>query len=143
MKRYLSVIVLGVMLAFLVGCAMLQVRETHYKTFELTISGQKIVVNLPKELPSMDKAESAGEDCFNAKVCRQRFCVTEDLGHDHVDFVYMGTDVIALVWIKSQETEFDRRFVAWVYIEGKPLAAPITRIQEMIRERESKKDNSV
>lgn len=143
MKRKTMIIILGVMLFFLVGCAMLQLGKPHYKTFELTISGQKIVVNLPKELPSMDKAESAGEACFNAKVCRQRFCVTEDLGHDHVDFVYMELDVIALVWIKAQETEFDKRFVAWVYIKGEPVAAPITRIQEMIRERESKKDDSV
>jgi len=127
------------MIFLMVGCATLwELTQTHYKTFELTIDKQKVVVNLPNELPSMEKAASAGESCFNTDVCRQRFCVTEDLGHDHVDFVYIKTDVVALVWIKTAETEFNKRFVAWVYIDKKPISAPITKIQDLIKERETK-----
>ena len=116
------------------GCAMLQIGQPQYKTFELTIDKEKVVVNLPKELPSMEKAVSDGEGCFNTKVCRQRFCVTEDLGHDHVDFVYIETNVIALVWVKSDETEFNKRFIAWIYVDGKPISAPITRVQDLVKE---------
>ncbi len=131
----LVVVLLIVMALCFPGCATLQsLTQTHFKTFELTIDNQKISVNLPNELPSLDEAINAGEACFNTKVCRQRFCVTEDLGHDHVDFVYIDTDVIAVVWVKTNETEFEKRFVAWIYIEGTPISAPITRIQDLVKE---------
>jgi len=123
-------------LFLLMGCATLSnwFTQTHYQTFELTIDEQKVVVNLPNELPSMDKAVNAGDQCFKTKVCRQRFCVTEDLGHDHVDFVYIKTEIIALVWIKSKEIDTEKRFLAWAYVGGKPLSVPISRIRDLIKE---------
>ena len=121
------------------GCAMLDsLLQPHYKTFELTIDSHKVVVNLPNELPSMDKAIKAKEQCFNAGICRQQFCVTKEVDHDHVDFLYVGTDVKGLVWIKEQETESEKRYTAWIYVEKKPISVPIATIQALIKEHRPK-----
>ena len=139
MKKLFSLCVI-VALFIVVACASVQnwFTQTHYKTFELTIDGQKIVLNLPNELPSMDKAIRAGEGCFNTKVCRQRFCLSRDPGHDHVDFVYIETEIIALVWSKAKEIDPEKRYLAWAYIEKKPISVPISRIEELVNEHNPK-----
>ena len=128
-------------LILLMGCATFNnlIGQTHYKTFELTLDGQKVVVNLPNGLPAMDKAiNRGGERCLNAKVCRQRFCVNVKPLHDHVDFIYIGTDVIALVWIKDNERELEKRLVAWAYVEKKPISVPISRIRDLVNKHNPK-----
>ena len=135
-KKHLSTLLaLGVALIFILsGCVMLKgLRGEKFETFELTFGTEKLTINLPDALPSMSEAVLAGEQCFNADICRQRFCVTKDIGHDHVDFVFIGNDVIALVWIKSNEMDRDKRFLAWIYVEGKPMSASIEAINELIR----------
>ena len=117
------------------GCAALSkwYSQTHYTTFELTLGEEKKVVNLPDGLPSMSEAVLKFENCFNLKVCLQRFCLTQAPGHDHLDFVFIGNDVIALVWIKTNEMERNKRFLAWIYVEKKPIAAPIDAVVELVR----------
>ena len=135
MAKKMQISCLITMFFMIIGCAALSqwYSQTHYETFELTFDGEKKIVNLPDELPSMSEAVLAGEQCFNVEICRQRFCVTKDIGHDHVDFVFVDSDVIALVWIKEAETDMTKRFVAWIYVEKKPVAAPIDAINELIK----------
>lgn len=127
-KNLIILCVIGA-LFLMVGCAYAQ-----DKTFTLNLNGKPVTVLLPDGLlPSMSETVLAGEKCFNAKVCIQRFCLTLKPGHDHLDFVFIGNEVIALVWIKELEMERDKRFMAWIYVEGKPISAPIDVVIELVR----------
>lgn len=139
--RFSGVVVCTLAVLFLaLGCAVLTKRYTqvHYETFELMFNGQKTVVNLPDELPSMHAAVFKDEGCFNAEVCRLQFCLDAEPGHDHVDFVFVGAGVIGLVWIKTAEIDFERKFLAWIYIEGKPVSVSVYKLKKLIRGRDSK-----
>lgn len=142
MRKLFSICV--IMALFLMGCALTQwYAQTHYQQFEITLDQQKVAVNLPNELPSMENAVLKTQGCFNAKVCWQRYCVSMEPGHNHVDFISINTDVIALVWIKSAEMDPEKRFLAWIYVEKKPISVPINRIRDLIKEDDSKVDDSV
>ena len=127
-------------LFLLTSCAAISkwYSQTHYETFELTLDGKKVVVNLPDGLPSMVEAILNFEGCFNLKTCWQRFCVSKELSHDHVDFVFVDSKVIALVWIVEKEVDWSKRYVAWIYIEKKPISAPIDAINELIEKHSPK-----
>ena len=95
------------------GCALLQIGQTQAKTFELTVDGDKVVVNLPKDFPSMDKAIYETEWCWDAKLCVTSFCLSDETIHGHVRFFYSGKKVVALGWIDKEGK--DRH---WLYEEG-------------------------
>lgn len=123
---------IGLVVLMMISCAALSewYTKTDYKTFELTISGEKVAVNLPDKLPSMTNAIFASEGCFsiNMKVCMQRFCLNKEAIHDHIDFIYSGIEVIALVWTRPNAAN-----KAWVYLGKKPILAPIKGIKELIK----------
>lgn len=142
-KTVLALFTLCAIIVFSIsGCAFLQnLVGERYETFLLTISGELIELKLPKQLSSMESAVYSYERCFNAVVCFQRFCLTSEPGHDHVDFVYISTDVIGLVWIKTVEMERSKRFVTWIYVKGVPVSATIDEMVQLIRDEEEKEDS--
>jgi len=128
------------MFFIITGCSTLSqwYSQTHYETFELTIGAEKVTVNLPDGLPSMSEAVLNFEQCQNVKLCQQRFCLNLKPRHDHVDFVFKSNEVIALVWIKEAETDIAKKYVAWTYIEKKPVSVPIESINELIKKHSPK-----
>jgi len=145
MKKHVGMIfiLLGVILIFLVsGCAFLDgvVGKRHYETFVLEINGERVIVRLPEALPSMKNAKSKGEQCFNLLVCRRQFCLGDEADHDHVDFLYVGDgEVIALVWVRTKETDAAEKYSAWIYVDGVPVDADIFEVIELIKDKEVKK----
>ena len=105
------IVVVWAMMTFS-GCAMLQ-RQPQYKTFKLTIDGEKVVVNLPNELPSMDEAIYGGERCWDTKLCAQQFCLSDEIIHGHVRFFYSGKKIVVLGWWDEENNERQ-----WLYKEG-------------------------
>ena len=104
------------------GCAMAQ--SQPHKTFELTIDGEKVIVNLPKEFPSMDTAIYGGERCWDTKLCAQQFCLSDEPIHGHVRFFYSGKDVVALGW---GDEEGNKR--QWLYGEGIPTEVDYEKLR--------------
>ena len=110
------------------GCALLQIGQPH-KVFELSIDGQKVVINLPKEWPSMDKAIYGGEKCWDTKLCAQQFCLSDEPGHGHVRFFYSGKDVVALNWCPGSIVENCR---SWIFVKGKFVEADSAKFTEFL-----------
>ena len=121
MKKLFSLCV--IVFFMMVGCAMLQIGQP-YKTFELTIDGQKVVVNLPKEFPSMDQVIYGEEMCWDTKLCAQGFCLSDETIHGHVRFFYSGKKVVALGWIDEEGK--DRQ---WLYEEGVPTEVDYAKLE--------------
>ena len=134
MKKYLSIIVLGVMLAFLVsGCATLQnwVGKAQPKTFELTIDEQKIVVNLPSEIPDMEKAIKGWHRCWNANMCGMGFDLAEECCIHYVNFWYSGTTVFGIIYVDKRSGE---KTLCWFYANGKPIQTTNEKFQIALEE---------
>jgi hypothetical protein len=94
------------------GCASLQIGQPC-KTFELMIDAEKVIVNLPKEFPSMDTAISGGERCWDTRLCAQQFCLNDEVIHGHIIFFYSGKKIVALGWWDKEGNERQ-----WLYAEG-------------------------
>ena len=109
------------------GCAIAQ--SQPHKTFELTIDGQKVVVNLPKDFPSMDTAIYGGERCWDTKLCAQQFCLNDELGHGHVRIFYSGKDVVALNWCPGSGVESCR---SWILVKGSFVEADSAKFTEFL-----------
>lgn len=130
----LSLIGLALMIIMFIAFLVLIPPCTNFafpadKTFTLIINSQQVLVNLPDALPEMDTAIFNFEECFDLKVCRQQFCLNaRALGHDHIDFVFNGEEVFALVWIRTIEAEY----VAWKYVDGIPILSSIDEIKAII-----------
>jgi hypothetical protein len=110
---FLSVYIIAA-LSVMLACATLQdLIGQPCKTFELTIDGEKVIVNLPKEFPSMDIVISGGERCWDTKLCAQQFCLSDEVIHGHVRFFYSGKNIVALGWWDKEGNERH-----WLYKEG-------------------------
>ena len=121
----LMFLVLAVLaLCFAPGCALLQIGQPQYKTFELTIDGEKAVVNLPKEFPSMDLAIYAKEMCWDTKLCAQQFCLSDEIIHGHVTFFYSGKKIVAMGWWDEKGNERQ-----WLYGEGIPTEVDYEKLR--------------
>ena len=109
------------------GCALLQIGQPQYKTFELTIAGEKVVVNLPNELPSMDQAIYGQEMCWDTKLCAQEFCLNDEIIHGHIRFFYSDKNVVALGWLNEEGN--DRQ---WLYEEGLPTEVDYAQLKAFL-----------
>jgi len=81
--------------------------------FPLTINGEEAVVELPKDFPSMERAMSRSDHCWDAKLCAVGFCLSDEAIHGHVRFFYSNKKVIGLGW-KSALGELRQ----WKYEDG-------------------------
>ena len=108
------------------GCAMLQIGQPC-KTFELTVDGEKVVINLPKDFPSMDEAIYAKEMCWDTKLCAQEFCLNDETIHGHIRFFYSGKKVVALGWLDEEGEERQ-----WLYREGIPTEVEYAKFEAFL-----------
>ena len=144
--KYLKLTIIAALFLVLVvnACALLQIGQPQYKIFELTIGGQKVVINLPKEFPSMDEAINVGEMCWDAKLCAQGFCLNDEARHGHAQFFYSGKKVVALGWCP---TAIKKECRQWLFAKGKFIevdSAKFTKGLDSIRRKAPKsEDDSV
>ena len=120
-----------VALFLVVSCATLQnfFATTHYKTFELTLNGQKVVVNLPNELPSMDEAIFNTASCYDTKLCVTSFCLSDKPGHGHVRFFDSAKNVVALMWCPTYMVK-DCRY--WLYLKSIPNEVDYEKLKKFL-----------
>lgn len=130
-RRLLVCVSFWVMMLFLLFACISYALPT-VKTFDLTINSKTITVILPGIFPKMDTAIFAGEQCFDANFCVQRFCLNPMPGHDHVDFLYTDKgEVIVLVWTRTLQGDY----IFWKYIDGVPILTDLEDIKRILKDR--------
>lgn len=131
----LMVFLLFIVLAF-ISCATLSKFLSHQETFDLTIGTKTYMVVLPQDFPDMKDAISSGERCWDIMVCYKEFCLSKEKFHDHIHFWYApGEKPVAIIWIKTQETDPDKKYKLWIYVEDVPFAVDLQRMNDFLREK--------
>ena len=117
----------GIMAFFMiVGCAMLQIGQPQYKSFDLTIDEEKVVVNLPDEIPDMANAILGWHRCWNVNVCGIGFDLQEECCIHYVNFWYSGKTVFGIIYIDKR---VDLKVLAWFYHNGKLTRTTLEKFQ--------------
>lgn len=129
-------LVVVMFIAFLVlipGCATLTKFLSHQTTFDLTIGTETYTIVLPKDFPDMTQAVPSADRCWDALICQKAFCTGLQGPHDHIHFWYVPDDApIALVWVREQETDINKKYKAWLYLKGLPVPADLGQINNFL-----------
>jgi hypothetical protein len=122
-----------VFIAFLVSCATFTNFFSHQETFDLTIGIETYTMVLPQDFPDMKDAVVSADRCWDALICQKAFCTRVIKPHDHIHFWYVpGKAPVALVWVREQETDINKKYKAWLYIKGVPVPADLKQINDFL-----------
>lgn len=136
MRKLICIGTLLFVLLFIAWCA--HYPAAHAKIFSLVLmpGEEPVQIVLPEDFPDMDVAIQSGERCWDGSVCVRNFCLGSEPEHDHVDIWYHKTRIVALVWIKEMETDCEKRYRCWLYLEEVKIPIPIavTELNALLNE---------